>query len=149
MLLQPFVINQPIFDVKFKKKHFSYQFLALWPFLAPCLTFLTRNSNKKKPVPPLTFEGVAKDFVSIQIVYDFGAKTLELKQEDYWEKAVERFKEFLGEKGPKERLVVPLSPADEKLLDWWNQLMKKSLQLNTCHMLACLELSSIQPAIRS
>jgi hypothetical protein len=70
----------------------------------------TINQNCK-----CTFEGVSKDFVSIQIHHDVAAKTLELKQEDYWEKAVERFKEYLGPNEPKERLV-PLSPADEKLL---------------------------------
>jgi hypothetical protein len=59
--------------------------------------------------------GVSKDFVSINILHDVDAKILELQQEDYWEKAVERFKEYLGPNGPKERLV-PLSPADEKLL---------------------------------
>jgi hypothetical protein len=40
---------------------------------------------------------------------------LELTQEDYWIKAVERFKAYLPASGPKERKV-PLSPADEKLL---------------------------------
>jgi hypothetical protein len=40
---------------------------------------------------------------------------LELTQEEYWEKAVERFKEFLPKEGPKDRKI-PLSPADEKLL---------------------------------
>jgi hypothetical protein len=43
------------------------------------------------------------------------AKILELKQEDYWVKAVERFKEFLGKDGPKTTLV-PLSAANDKLL---------------------------------
>ena len=62
-----------------------------------------------------TLEGVAKEFVSIQIRHDMEARTLELTQEDYWVKAVERFKEFLPRAGPKERLV-PLSPADERLL---------------------------------
>ena len=38
-----------------------------------------------------------------------------MTQEDYWVKAVERFKEFLPADGPKERKV-PLSPADEKFL---------------------------------
>ncbi len=43
-------------------------------------------------------------------------KTLELTQEDYWVKAVEkRFKDFLPSDGPKQRLV-PLSPADERLI---------------------------------
>ena len=70
----------------------------------------TINQNCK-----CTFEGVSKDFVSIQILHDVDAKILELRQEDYWEKAIERFKEYLGPNGPKERLV-PLSPADEKLL---------------------------------
>jgi hypothetical protein len=38
-----------------------------------------------------------------------------LTQEEYWVKAVDRFKEFFGVEGPKKRLV-PLSPLDEKLL---------------------------------
>jgi hypothetical protein len=57
-------------------------------------------------------EGEAKEFVSIQIKHDLEAKTIELTHEDYWVKAIERFKAFLPS-GPKERLV-PLSPADEK-----------------------------------
>ncbi len=69
-----------------------------------------------------TLEGVAKEFVSIQILHDVKGKTLELTQEDYWVKAVERFKDFLPSSGPKERLV-PLSPADERCL--WNRLRKK------------------------
>ncbi len=40
---------------------------------------------------------------------------MELTQEDYWVKAVERFKEHLPATGPKQRLVL-LSPADEKFL---------------------------------
>jgi hypothetical protein len=62
-----------------------------------------------------TFEGFSKDFVSLQIFHDIKGKVLELRQEDYWVNAIERFKEFLGPNGPRERLV-PLSPADEKLL---------------------------------
>jgi hypothetical protein len=62
-----------------------------------------------------TLEGEAKEFVSIQIKHDVERRTLELTQEDYWVKAVERFKEFLPLAGPKERLI-PLSPADERLL---------------------------------
>jgi hypothetical protein len=62
-----------------------------------------------------TMEGISSEFVSIQISHDLKAKTLELTQKDYWEKAVVRFKEFLPANGPKERLV-PLSPRDEKLL---------------------------------
>jgi hypothetical protein len=62
-----------------------------------------------------TLEGVAKEFVSIQIHHNVEGKTLELTQEDYWVKAVERSKEFLPSDGPKQRQV-PLSPADEKLL---------------------------------
>ncbi len=42
-----------------------------------------------------TLEGVAKEFVAVQIHHDVKAKTLELTQEDYWVKAVERFKDFL------------------------------------------------------
>ena len=62
-----------------------------------------------------TMEGISKEFVSIQMDHDIKAKTFILTQEDYWDKAIIRFKEFFGEKGPKIRLV-PLSPADEKLL---------------------------------
>jgi hypothetical protein len=62
-----------------------------------------------------TLEGVAKEFVSIQIHHDVKGRTLELTQEDYWVKAVERFKDFLPSDGPKQRLV-PLSPADERLI---------------------------------
>jgi hypothetical protein len=62
-----------------------------------------------------TLEGEAKEFVSIQINNNIERGFLELTQEEYWEKAVSRFKEFLPVDGPKERKV-PLSPADERLL---------------------------------
>jgi hypothetical protein len=62
-----------------------------------------------------TLEGVSEEFVSIEIVHDVEGKILEMKQEEYWVKAVERFKEYFGKEGPKARLV-PLSVADEKLL---------------------------------
>jgi hypothetical protein len=62
-----------------------------------------------------TFEGVSKEFVSIQIDHNVQGKTLEITQKDYWEKAIDRFKEFLPKTGSKVRLV-PLSPADEALL---------------------------------
>ena len=62
-----------------------------------------------------TLEGVSKEFVSIQISHKVNEGILELTQEDYWVKAIERFKEFLPHTGPKERKI-PLSPSDEKLL---------------------------------
>ncbi len=62
-----------------------------------------------------TLEGVSREFVSIQINHKVEEGILELTQNDYWTKAVERFKEFLPPSGPKERKI-PLSPADEKLL---------------------------------
>jgi hypothetical protein len=62
-----------------------------------------------------TLEGISKEFVSIQMDHQVEAKILELKQEDYWVKAIDRFKEFLGKDGPKTRLV-PLSVTDDKLL---------------------------------
>jgi hypothetical protein len=62
-----------------------------------------------------TFEGVSSEFVSVQIKHDLQNKTIELVQEDYWVKVVERFKEFFSEAGPAERMI-PLSPYDEKLL---------------------------------
>jgi hypothetical protein len=62
-----------------------------------------------------TLEGVSKEFVSIQISHKVNEGFLELTQEDYWVKAIERFKEFLPHTGPKERKI-PLSPSDEKLL---------------------------------
>ncbi len=42
-----------------------------------------------------TLEGVSREFVSIQINHKVNEGVLELTQEDYWLKAVERFKEFL------------------------------------------------------
>ena len=62
-----------------------------------------------------TMEGVCKEFVSIEIHHDLEAKTLELKQSTYWEKAMIRFKEFLKD-GEAQIRRVPLSPADDKLL---------------------------------
>jgi hypothetical protein len=62
-----------------------------------------------------TLEGVSKEFVSIRFNHDMEKKTLELVQDDYWVKAISRFKEFLPLSGPKTRQV-PLSPADERLL---------------------------------
>ena len=62
-----------------------------------------------------TMEGVSKEFVSILFRHDMEKGTLELTQEEYWVKAVARFKEFLPVSGPKIRQV-PLSPADERLL---------------------------------
>jgi hypothetical protein len=62
-----------------------------------------------------TMEGESNEFVSIEIQQDLEAKTLELTQVKYWEKAVERFSEFLFKDGAKERRI-PLSAADERLL---------------------------------
>ncbi len=62
-----------------------------------------------------TMEGVSKEFVSIQLNHNITDRTFELTHEDYWVKAVERFKEHLNDNGPNTRLI-PLSPADEKLL---------------------------------
>jgi len=62
-----------------------------------------------------TLEGVSREFVSIEINHQVKEGILELTQNEYWEKAIDRFKEFLPATGPKERKV-PLSPADEKLL---------------------------------
>jgi hypothetical protein len=62
-----------------------------------------------------TMEGDSDEFVSKEIKQDLIEKTLELTQIKYWEKAVERFAEFLPNGKAKERWV-PLSIADEKLL---------------------------------
>jgi hypothetical protein len=62
-----------------------------------------------------TLEGVSREFVSIEINHQVKEGILELTQNEYWVKAIDRFKEFLPATGPKERKV-PLSPADEKLL---------------------------------
>jgi len=62
-----------------------------------------------------TMEGDSDEFVSIEIKQDLNKKTLELTQEKYWEKAVERFAEFLP-KGKTTERRVPLSIADERLL---------------------------------
>ena len=62
-----------------------------------------------------TMEGDSKEFVSIEINQDMENRTVELTQKSYWEKAVERFAEFLPKGGIKERKV-PLSATDEKML---------------------------------
>jgi hypothetical protein len=62
-----------------------------------------------------TMEGDSKEFVSIEINQDMEHRTVELTQKSYWEKAVERFAEFLPKGGIKERKV-PLSTTDEKML---------------------------------
>jgi hypothetical protein len=62
-----------------------------------------------------TMEGDSSEFVSIEIKQDLEQRTLELTQKVYWEKAVERFAEFLPKDKVKERRV-PLSAADEKML---------------------------------
>jgi hypothetical protein len=62
-----------------------------------------------------TMEGESQEFVSIEINQDLEKKTLELTQAKYWEKAVERFAEFLPNGKVKERRV-PLSASDERLL---------------------------------
>jgi hypothetical protein len=72
-----------------------------------------------------TLENVAiEEFVLIQIHHDAKGKSLKLTQEDYWVKALERFKDFLPSGGPKERLV-PLSPAERRAFVFWNLLRKK------------------------
>jgi hypothetical protein len=60
-------------------------------------------------------EGDSSEFVSIEIKQNLEFKTLELTQSKYWEKAVERYAEFLPKDKVKERRV-PLSAADERLL---------------------------------
>jgi hypothetical protein len=62
-----------------------------------------------------TLEGISREFVSIEINHQVEEGILKLTQNEYWVKAIERFKEFLPAAGPKERKV-PLSPADERLL---------------------------------
>jgi hypothetical protein len=62
-----------------------------------------------------TMEGESNEFVSIEIKQDLKEKTLELTQSSYWEKAIERFAEFLPKEGAKERRV-PLSATDERVL---------------------------------
>jgi hypothetical protein len=62
-----------------------------------------------------TMEGDSNEFASIEITQDLKQKTVELTQVQYWEKAVERFKEFFPNGSIKERRV-PLSVADERML---------------------------------
>ncbi len=62
-----------------------------------------------------TMEGDSNEFVSIEIKQDLESRTVELTQAKYWEKAVERFTEFLPSGQAKERRV-PLSPTDERML---------------------------------
>jgi hypothetical protein len=60
-----------------------------------------------------TLEGDSNEFVSIEINQNLTSKTVELTQKQYWEKAVERFAEFLPKQKRKEKRV-PLSALDEK-----------------------------------
>jgi len=62
-----------------------------------------------------TMEGDSDEFVSIEIKQDCTLKTVELTQKAYWEKAMERFADFLQKQRGKKRRV-PLSAADEKML---------------------------------
>jgi hypothetical protein len=56
-------------------------------------------------------EGLSTEFVSLSMKHDKVNGTLELSQSDYWVKAVQRFKEFLGDNGPKKRST-PMSVPD-------------------------------------
>jgi hypothetical protein len=62
-----------------------------------------------------TMEGDSDEFVSIEIKQNLEDKTLELIQAKYWEKALERFAEYLPNGKARERRV-PLSAADERML---------------------------------
>jgi hypothetical protein len=78
-------------------------------------TFVKEYEEKVSKNCKCTMEGDSKEFVSIEINQDLTSKTVELTQKQYWEKAVERFAEFLPKGAIKERRV-PLSPTDERLL---------------------------------
>ena len=96
----------------------SYLIVIMW--VDDCRFFWTSDLVKQYEETiskncKCTLEGVSREFVSIQINHKVEEGILELTQNDYWTKAVERFKEFLPPSGPKERKI-PLSPADEKLL---------------------------------
>ncbi len=107
-------------DVRDKLKKKVTGFLVVISWVDDCRYFGTKDlvEEYEKTVSAnckCTMEGISKEFVSIQLNHDLAKRTMELTQEDYWDKAVIRFKEFFGEKGPKIRLV-PLSPLDEKSL---------------------------------
>jgi hypothetical protein len=53
-----------------------------------------------------TMEGDSDEFVSIEIKQDMENKTVELTQIKYWEKAVERFAEFLPNGKAKESAII-------------------------------------------
>ena len=74
-----------------------------------------------------TMGDVSKEFVSIIMKQNIERGTLELSQEEYWVKAVERFKEFLP-KGSNER-TVPLTIV--ALLVELNYLVSCSTQLHS------------------
>jgi hypothetical protein len=77
--------------------------------------FVKEYENNVSKNCKCTMEGDSREFVSIEIAQDLTSKTVELTQKQYWEKAVERFSEFLPKQNRKERRV-PLSVADERLL---------------------------------
>ena len=60
-------------------------------------------------------EGVSKEYVSISMEQDVVNGTTELTQPKYWVEAVDRFKEFLADSGPKKR-ALPMSVADYALM---------------------------------
>ena len=72
-----------------------------------------------------TLEGETKEFVSIQVKHDIKGRTLELTQEDYWVKAVERFKEnsYLM-RAPKNAWSLCRLPMN----DFWLSLVGKKWQ---------------------
>jgi hypothetical protein len=89
-----------------------------------------------------TMEGDSNEFVSIEIKQDLKRKTLELTQSMYWEKAVERFAEYLPKEGAKERRV-PLSAADERLLtEPTEQEMKEAEHLPFPNLLGVIQYPS-------
>jgi hypothetical protein len=89
-----------------------------------------------------TMEGDSNEFVSIEIKQDLRKRTLELTQSMYWEKAVERFAEYLPKEGAKERRV-PLSAADERLLtEPTEQEMKEAEHLPFPNLLGVIQYPS-------
>jgi hypothetical protein len=62
-----------------------------------------------------TMEGLSTEFVSISMKHDLSAGTMELTQPKYWESAVERFKIYLADSGPKKR-AIPMSVPDYTLM---------------------------------
>jgi hypothetical protein len=101
--------------------------------------FVSWYENKVKEHIKCTMFGVSKDFVGITIDHQISKGTLELVQPVYWEKAAERFKEYLPKSGPKKRST-PMSIADHTfMVDATDEEVKEAAHLPFPQLLGVIQ----------